>query len=123
MSYGSKSSNGWLLSILSFACQEYGWSWNYAVEDVSLTALMLLMRQKVFSASNGKSGFTLIDQEKLDNLSKVPWEELVKRNRESLKHDMKIELGFIRGSQAMASQYELQLKATLDTSDVQQKLN
>lgn len=51
---------------------------------------MLLMRQKVFTATNGKSGFTLLDQEKLDNLSKVPWEELVKRNRENLRHDMKI---------------------------------
>jgi hypothetical protein len=89
-SYGSKPSNGWLLSIISFACQEYGWSWNYAVEDVSLTALMLLMRQKVFTAANGKSGFTLLDQEKLDNLSNVPWEELLKRNRQSLKHEMNI---------------------------------
>ena len=87
-SYGSKPSNGWLLSIISFACQEYGWSWNYAVEDVSLTALMLLMRQKVFTAANGKSGFTLLDQEKLD--SNVPWEELLKRNRQSLKHEMNI---------------------------------
>jgi len=89
-SYGSKPSNGWLLSIISFACQEYGWSWNYAVEDVSLTALMLLMRQKVFTAANGKSGFTLLDQEKLDNLNNVSWEELVKRNRQSLKHEMNI---------------------------------
>lgn len=89
-SYGSKPSNGWLLSIISFACQEYGWSWNYAVEDVSLTALMLLMRQKVFTAANGKSGFTLLDQEKLDNLNKVSWEELLKRNRQSLKHEMNI---------------------------------
>ncbi len=89
-SYGSKPSNGWLLSIISFACQEYGWSWNYAVEDVSLTALMLLMRQKVFTAANGKSGFTLLDQEKLDNLNNVSWEELLKRNRQSLKHEMNI---------------------------------
>lgn len=38
----------------------------------------------MFVDSNGKSGFTLLDQEKLDNLGKVPWEELVRRNRQQL---------------------------------------
>lgn len=74
-----------MLSIISFACQEFGWSFNYVVEDISLLALMLLMRQKVHSSSNGKGdGFTLIEQEKMDKAKDIPWEELVKRNREEL---------------------------------------
>ena len=74
-----------MLSLISFACHEFGWSWNYAVEDVSLTALMLLMRQKLYQAENGQSGFTLLEQEKMDELSKISWDELVKRNREQLR--------------------------------------
>lgn len=74
-----------MLSIISFACQEFGWSFNYVVEDISLLALMLLMRQKVHSSSNGKGdGFTLIEQEKMDKAKDIPWEELVRRNREEL---------------------------------------
>lgn len=74
-----------MLSIISFACQEFGWSFNYVVEDISLLALMLLMRQKVHSSSNGKGdGFTLIEQEQMDKAKDIPWEELVRRNREEL---------------------------------------
>lgn len=51
---------------MSFACQEYGWKIQYVTDEVSLTMLMLLMRQKLFnSVDNG--GFTLLQQEKLDN--------------------------------------------------------
>ena len=71
-----------MLAIISFACQEYGWSFQYVVEDVSLLALMLLMRQKVHSSSDGKGdGFTLLEQEEMDAIKDIPWEELVRRNR------------------------------------------
>lgn len=78
---GQQSSNGWLLSVLSFCSEQYGWSIEYTTEDVSLTLLMLLMRQKTFVDSDGKSGFTLFEQEKLDNLSNMSWDELVRQNR------------------------------------------
>lgn len=68
---------------MSFACQEYGWKIQYVTDEVSLTMLMLLMRQKLFnSVDNG--GFTLLQQEKLDNEKDIPWEELVRRNREQM---------------------------------------
>lgn len=71
--------------MIAFACEEYGWSWEYVCEDVSLLSLMLLMRQKVHSSSNGKGdGFTLLQQEEMDENANVPWEELVRRNRERL---------------------------------------
>lgn len=71
--------------MISFACQEFGWSFQYAVEDVSLLALMLLMRQKVHNNTEGNGdGFTLIEQEQMDAIKDLPWEELVRRNREQL---------------------------------------
>ena len=74
-----------MLATIGFACQEYGWSFNYVVEDVSLLALMLLMRQKVHtSTESGGDGFTLLEQEQMDAIANVPWEELVRRNREQL---------------------------------------
>lgn len=74
-----------MLATISFACQEYGWPFSYVVEDVSLLALMLLMRQKVHTSSEGGGdGFTLIEQEQMDAVANVPWEELVRRNREQL---------------------------------------
>lgn len=78
-----------MLAIISFACQEFGWSFQYAVEDVSLLALMLLMRQKIHSSSNGNGdGFTLLEQEEMDAIKDLPWEELVRRNREQLAKQM-----------------------------------
>lgn len=78
-----------MLAIISFACQEFGWSFQYAVEDVSLLALMLLMRQKIHSSSNGSGdGFTLLEQEEMDAIKDLPWEELVRRNREQLAKQM-----------------------------------
>lgn len=73
-----------MLAIISFACQEYGWSFSYAVEDISLLALMLLMRQKVHNSSESGDGFTLLEQEQMDAMANIPWEELVRRNREQL---------------------------------------
>lgn len=74
-----------MLAVISFACQEYGWSFSYVVEDISLLALMLLMRQKIHaSTENGGDGFTLLEQEQMDALANVPWEELVRKNREQL---------------------------------------
>ena len=62
MGIGSRPSNGWMLSVISFACQEYGWSFDYVVGDISLLALMLLMRQKIHGSTNGKGdGFTLLE--------------------------------------------------------------
>ena len=43
---------------------------------------MLLMRQKIFNESKNP-GFSLQEQEMLDQ--DVPWEELVRRNREQLR--------------------------------------
>lgn len=73
-----------MLATISFCCQEFGWSFNYVVEDVSLLALMLLMRQKVHTSSENGDGFTLLEQEQMDAIANVPWEELVRRNREQL---------------------------------------
>lgn len=78
-----------MLAIISFGCQEYGWSFQYVVEDVSLLALMLLMRQKVHNNTEGNGdGFTLIEQEEMDAIKDLPWEELVRRNREQLAKQM-----------------------------------
>lgn len=72
--------------MISFACQEFGWSFNYVVEDISLLALMLLMRQKAHNnPESGGDGFTLIEQEQMDEIKNLPWEELVRRNREQLR--------------------------------------
>ena len=73
-----------MLAVISFACQEYGWSFSYVVEDISLLALMLLMRQKIHTSSESGDGFTLLEQEQMDARSNVPWDELVRRNREQL---------------------------------------
>lgn len=73
-----------MLAIISFGCQEFGWSFQYVVEDVSLLALMLLMRQKVHNSSQDGDGFTLKEQEQMDALQNLPWDELVRRNREEL---------------------------------------
>ena len=73
-----------MLSIISFCCQEYGWSFSYVVEDVSLLVLMLLMRQKVHTTHEGGDGFTLFEQEQMDKIAGMSWEELVKRNRQQL---------------------------------------
>ena len=74
-----------MLATISFACQEFGWKFNYIVEDISLLALMLLMRQKLHTSyDNGGDGFTLLEQEQIDSIANVPWEELVRRNREQL---------------------------------------
>lgn len=71
--------------MISFACQEYGWSFDYVVGDISLLALMLLMRQKIHGSTNGKGdGSTLLEQEQMDKAKDIPWEELVRRNREQL---------------------------------------
>lgn len=84
-----KGSNGLLLSIISFACQEYGWSVSYVVEDVPMLFIMLLTRQKVFTSSE-YPGFTLLEQEQIDRDAKLPWEERVRRNREWLRKQGKI---------------------------------
>ena len=58
------------------------------MHEVPLLMLMLLMREKVWIDTN-KSGFSLLEQEKLDKLSKVPWEELVKQNRLQLSKQIR----------------------------------
>ncbi|WP_407450911.1 hypothetical protein [Fibrobacter sp.] len=78
-----------MLATISFACQEYGWSLDYVLNDVSLLALMLLMRQKLHVESNGKDGFSLSEQEQLDGMAGTPWDELVRRNREMLRKQFK----------------------------------
>ena len=75
-----------MLALISFCCGEFGWSWRYVVEDAALVSLMLLARQKAHD--NDCEGFTLREQESLDAAKDVPWEELVRRNRERLAKDM-----------------------------------
>ena len=36
------------------------------------------------SSENGGDGFTLLEQEQMDAIANVPWEELVRKNREQL---------------------------------------
>ena len=67
-----------LLAVLNFAAQSYSWSLQ-EIYDTPMLTLMLLMRQKLAHA--GKAGISLQDKEILDNTS---WDELLRRNRESL---------------------------------------
>lgn len=67
-----------LLAVLNFAAQSYSWSLQ-EIYDTPMLTLMLLMRQKL--AQEGKAGISLQDKEILDNMS---WDELLRRNRESL---------------------------------------
>ena len=67
-----------LLAVLNFAAQSYSWSLQ-EIYDTPMLTLMLLMRQKL--AQEGKAGISLQDKEILDNTS---WDELLRRNRESL---------------------------------------
>lgn len=89
MTYGRQSTNGFLLSVIHFAASQFGWKLDYIQEDASLLELLLLMRQHVYTHSEHK-GFTLLDQERLDEAANVPWEELVRRNREELARQMGI---------------------------------
>ena len=77
-----------MLSLISFCCREFGWSWEYVVEDARLLSLMLLARQKAHEESDTAEGFTLLEQERMDAERGVPWEELVRRNRERLAASM-----------------------------------
>ena len=77
-----------MLAVILFCCQEFGWTWEYAVSEAPLAAVMLLARQKVLSKGEG-GGFTLQEQERMDRLRDVPWEELVRRNREELARTFK----------------------------------
>lgn len=72
-----------MLAVILFCCEEFGWTWDYAVSEAPLAAVMLLARQKLHAQGDGE-GFTLSEQERLDKLRDVPWEELVRRNREEL---------------------------------------
>ena len=67
-----------LLAVLNFAAQNYSWSLQ-EIYDTPMLTLILLMRQKL--AQEGKAGISLQDKEILDNTS---WDELLRRNRESL---------------------------------------
>ena len=67
-----------LLAVLNVAAQSYSWSLQ-EIYDTPMLTLMLLMRQKL--AQEGKAGISLQDKEILDNTS---WDELLRRNRESL---------------------------------------
>lgn len=51
---------------------------------------MLLMRQKMSTSEDGGCGFTLLEQEKMDEEKNIPWEELVRRNREQLMRMQRI---------------------------------
>ena len=64
------------------ACSEYGWHVDYVLDGVPLLQLILLVREKAFA--EGVGGWTLMDQEMLGRTKDVPWEELVRRNREQL---------------------------------------
>lgn len=46
-----------------------------------------MLRQKTYVESNGKS-MTLLQQEELAEQKDIPWEELVRRNREKLAKQM-----------------------------------
>lgn len=48
---------------------------------------MLLMREQLWTQTD-KAGFSLLEQEKMDAERNVPWEELVRRNREQLARQM-----------------------------------
>lgn len=67
------------MAILHFACQEFGWSVEYTVDDVSLIMLMLLCRQKL--NTEGKCLLTLEDKERIDN---IDWDTLVRQSHERL---------------------------------------
>lgn len=67
---------------MNFAAETYGWSLDLIL-DSSFLVLLLLMNQHVYVQKGGK-GLSLLDMEQLDETKDVPWEELVRRNREQL---------------------------------------
>jgi len=73
-----------MLAVAHFCCSEYGWPWEYVVEDARLLPLVLLMREKAHQSSEGGDGFTLQEQQMLDEQASLPWEEQVQRSRERL---------------------------------------
>ena len=80
-------SNGWLLQIIYFACSELNWELSYVLEDVSLVWILLLFRQRIFNESKNP-GFSLLEQEMLDENKDIPWEEQVRQNRIKLSQMM-----------------------------------
>lgn len=67
-----------LLAVTHFAAENYHWSLD-VIYDTPMISLLLLMRQKM--AQDGKGGISLQDKEAIDNTS---WDELLRKNRESL---------------------------------------
>lgn len=80
MNFGKHSSNGWLLAVVTFACEQFGWTLDYVYNSMSIIDVMLLMRQKL--ASEGHCGIFLEDKEMMDNTS---WEELLAENKKNRK--------------------------------------
>lgn len=66
-----------------FGCSELGWKLDYVLDDVPLVWLMLLLRQKNFNESKNP-GFSLLEQQQLDENKGMSWEEQVRLNRQNL---------------------------------------
>jgi hypothetical protein len=66
---------------MNFAAESYGWSMDQIL-DCSLVFLLLLMNEHTWKMKGGK-GISLSQMEELDK--DLPWEEMVRRNRERLR--------------------------------------
>lgn len=81
----TKSHNGLLLQLLHFGCHEFGWTVDYILDGVSLTMLLLLMRQHL--TLNGQVNMlSLMDKQMMSE--NIPWDEWVRINRMELQRYM-----------------------------------
>lgn len=83
MSYGSND-DGWLISLLHFCCQEFGYTVEYVIDDISAVMALLLVRQKL--TVENKIGITLKQKEMIDS---TDWEDMLRQNREQVSRQLK----------------------------------
>lgn len=79
--FSANQGNGFLLAVMNFAAESYGWTREYIL-DSSVLFLILLMNEHVRKMSGGK-GLSLLDMEDMEN-DDIPWEERVRRNHEHI---------------------------------------
>ena len=70
--------------MLHFCCNEFGYSIEYVLDDLSAVMALLLVRQKL--TVENKIGITLKQKEMIDSTN---WDEMVRQNREQLARQLK----------------------------------
>lgn len=67
---GKLSSNGWLAQTAYVSAAEFGFPLQQLIEEIPISQLMLLRRQKHYNDSEGKA-ITLEDKEQMDRIDKM----------------------------------------------------